>query len=357
MKRFFAFVCALALSFALPVCSAAASYDEHTQNDGMWHVEDSKGGTASSVIIRGSGSGDNSLLSGTEIKVVGKNLFDNSNDAGYISGASIEPLSTGVRVTSTRNGLYTAVVMSFLRASQFSGRSLTMNVSGISPSGSNTPHFMIGLCDDSYGNRYSMRSTSKVGSLSIVVPSSLSEIQKYLIVWFYSNVDYSSSVVGDYIDYTGVQIELGSVSTSYEPFVNPSNLVVPTNLLSGDQWDVLSGTVTRQDGSVEFYEPQSVTMPVGTVNIFSTGDVQLGAISITYNYDPSGSGGSGGSGVVASSGGSGGLNDFTSIMSAVLNLYKLDLTIYGYTFSLWQVFIFSMLIGIVVNFIGDLIFG
>lgn len=139
---------------------------------------------------------------------------------------------------------------------------------------------------------------------------------------------------------------------------------------------MLSVTIYGSFSNGKPHQEKSSAYGVSTVTIVPTGVESFSKIELRFNRKPqpftdmttvftgfkllidpdTGSGGSGGSGVVSSSGGSGGLNDFTRIMSNVLGLYKLDLTIYGYTFSLWQVFIFSMLIGIVVNFIGDLIF-
>lgn len=334
MKRIFAFVFALALAFVLPVCAAAASYDEHTQNDGMWHVEDSKGGAASSVIIRGSGSGESSLLADTQIKVIGKNEFDGDSvfNLYFHSGSpEIKVLTQGrmVYCCCLPNQTYTISKTAGLR-------------------------FAVGYVSQKPKVGLTVRGIIHNFSGSQVTITTDSEAE-YLVAWVY-NADWDTTITAEKM-LSSVQIEKGSSATTYEIYVNPSNLILPTNLEFGDSWDVLSGAVTRKDGSVEFFEPQSLKLPVGFVNIFSTGAVQPSEISITYNYDPLGSGGSGGSGVVSSTGGSGGLNDFTRVMSNVLGLYKIDLTIYGYTFSLWQVFIFSMLIGIVVNFIADLIFG
>lgn len=43
------------------------------------------------------------------------------------------------------------------------------------------------------------------------------------------------------------------------------------------------------------------------------------------------------------------IDDVGSLFSAVMQLFTLDFTLYGYTFSWWQVFAFSVVVGILVK--------
>ncbi len=48
------------------------------------------------------------------------------------------------------------------------------------------------------------------------------------------------------------------------------------------------------------------------------------------------------------------MSDFEAMISATLNLFKLEFTIYGFTFSFWNVLLFAVVAGLVLRFIGGL---
>lgn len=48
------------------------------------------------------------------------------------------------------------------------------------------------------------------------------------------------------------------------------------------------------------------------------------------------------------------MSDFSAMMEATLNLFKYEFTIYGFTFSFWNVFLFVIIGGIALAFIGRL---
>lgn len=41
------------------------------------------------------------------------------------------------------------------------------------------------------------------------------------------------------------------------------------------------------------------------------------------------------------------ISDFGAMLSATLQLFSMEFTIYGFTFSLWEVFLFDIVAGIV----------
>lgn len=49
------------------------------------------------------------------------------------------------------------------------------------------------------------------------------------------------------------------------------------------------------------------------------------------------------------------MSDIGALFSAVAELFKIDFTLYGFTFSLWQVFLFDIAAGIVAWSIGKLL--
>lgn len=51
------------------------------------------------------------------------------------------------------------------------------------------------------------------------------------------------------------------------------------------------------------------------------------------------------------------ISDFTSVISATLRLFKIEFTIYGFTFSLWQVFLFSIAVSIVIWILSEVFLG
>ena len=48
------------------------------------------------------------------------------------------------------------------------------------------------------------------------------------------------------------------------------------------------------------------------------------------------------------------MSDLQATFAATHNLFKLEFTLYGFTFSFWQVFLFAIVGGILLSFIGRL---
>jgi len=318
---------AVSLILCMPICSTAASYDEHTQTDGSWYVSDSQGGAVSSVFIYGSGSGDSSFLAGTDIKVIGSNWFDPNIYSDFYIG----------------EGVYSGMSSAFYKIhvsipEYFQGKVFTFSAQVKVIDGAQTNFRSAIYYTD--GTRVDGTIVNGSDYQETKVTSNSSKTVSYIGFHFtYSNRVYVKDIL----------LNLGDKPIGYEPYTLTSTILVPANLLFGDQLDVLSGTVTRSDGSVEFYDPQSVVLPVGVVNVLTSG--RLGGISIKYNYDASG--GSGGSDIGTDIQG----NTFTRIMAKILDIFKIDFTLYGFTFSFWDIFVYSLLLGIVVYFVRDLIFG
>ena len=50
------------------------------------------------------------------------------------------------------------------------------------------------------------------------------------------------------------------------------------------------------------------------------------------------------------------LSDFGLLIEKTVELFSIEFTIYGFTFSMWQVFLFDIAAGIVAWFIGKVFF-
>lgn len=51
------------------------------------------------------------------------------------------------------------------------------------------------------------------------------------------------------------------------------------------------------------------------------------------------------------------MEDFAALMSVTYRIFALEFTLYGFTFSLWQVFVFSAVAGIVGKILAEVFFG
>lgn len=51
------------------------------------------------------------------------------------------------------------------------------------------------------------------------------------------------------------------------------------------------------------------------------------------------------------------MEDFAALMSWTMRIFDLPITLYGFTFSLWQVFAFSAVTVIVGKFLAEVFFG
>lgn len=49
------------------------------------------------------------------------------------------------------------------------------------------------------------------------------------------------------------------------------------------------------------------------------------------------------------------ISDVGAVFTAVVELFKIEFTLYGFTFSLWQVFLFDIAAGIVAWLIGKVL--
>lgn len=174
----------------------------------------------------------------------GKNLFNkdatpttkfNDNSLG------VTPLTTGVRLTANASVTYSGVVYIIGKKEDYIGNTLTFTAHSKSSSTNNSRAY-IGTCNSGGGNRTSKANgTGNSGeydfSLSWTVEND--DSNEYICVTLYTTASVSVSM-GDYMDYTDVQLEVGSTATSYEPYVGGTASPNPSypqtvNLVTGEQ--------------------------------------------------------------------------------------------------------------------------
>jgi hypothetical protein len=51
------------------------------------------------------------------------------------------------------------------------------------------------------------------------------------------------------------------------------------------------------------------------------------------------------------------MNDIATLFAKTVELFSLEFTLCGFTFSLWEVFLFSAVVGIVARILGEIFFG
>ena len=158
----------------------------------------------------------NTVTGGQTVTNAGKNLFDKSESPISVSAnTSVSELPTGVRLTlgatgTFRNARYKTMVKLSV------GQSITIRGT-ITPSGTNNGRIAIATCDVNGENRTVRQFINNSGSTTFTLTSDMTSTP-FIQLYFYSNFDSNSSQSGDYIDYTNIQLELGSTATTYESY-------------------------------------------------------------------------------------------------------------------------------------------
>lgn len=148
-------------------------------------------------------------------KAIGKNLFDKSKSEFSSAYTTLTELETGVRATLSRTGTnrYSSIK---LDGDALLGKTITVSAT-ITPSGTNNGLVRIFFTSGNSLTTKIGNNISATGSLSYTIPSSYSNNDDGIAIVFSSNNNGTASV-GDYVDYTNVQVEIGETATSYEPY-------------------------------------------------------------------------------------------------------------------------------------------
>lgn len=199
----------------------------------------------------------------------GKNLF-NKDVTFSTNGASSTILDTGIRVTSTVTGNYRRVFTK-IGGSELLGKTITVS-STMTVSASNIPSIRLFFGSSSNSAIQSIGDLSSTGFSTMTIPSSFPTNATGIYVLLYSNTNGTGNI-DDYVDYTNLQIELGSIATDYEPYgvmPSPDN---PSELVSVGYENLLKNTATTQTiNGITFTKNEDGTI---TANGTATANSQL----------------------------------------------------------------------------------
>ena len=156
---------------------------------------------------------------------LGKNLFDRSQTPIVTNGATAEVISTGLRIKATSTGGNTFCAYKLFKSSEILGQTITLSTTA-TPSSQNNQNAYIGLCDENGGNRVSkVNFSSGAGEKTASYTHTTEDSSRpYIIIALYSNANSAPVQVGDYVDYTNLQLELGDTATTYAPYTTPIEL-------------------------------------------------------------------------------------------------------------------------------------
>lgn len=146
----------------------------------------------------------------------GKNLFNYINNDLYDNGVDVSLIPSGLRVTATVAGTYKYATFP-VGGEEMLGKTYTL--SGVfTPSSQNTGAIKAYFLREN-GTALSSIKMLTISDMSVTftVPSTMPEGATSIGLILYAN-DAGTGNIGDYVDYTEVQLEEGSSRTSYEPF-------------------------------------------------------------------------------------------------------------------------------------------
>lgn len=154
------------------------------------------------------------------VTVTGKNLFDINSTVVQNFSATSSVISGNLRVTNGYSGSNHSVALKVGDTQDYSGKTLTLKTLW-SSSGANTGRMYIGTSDSDGNNRTLLGNITTSGeSVTVTIPTNITSTNNMLIIMAYSN--NNSAQVGDYVDYSKIQLEQGSTPTTYEPYQSQS---------------------------------------------------------------------------------------------------------------------------------------
>ena len=176
---------------------------------------------------------------------LGKNLFDStSSSVTSVNGGSSQSIESGIRVTTTTGSANGFCVFLIDKAQKYLGKTITLSAN-MEASSTNYPRIYIGFCNAAGTSRTSLVTMDSSGSISYTVTTT-DDTKPYLMLAMYCSAAISTDI-GDYVDYTNIQLEIGSTATPYAPYFTPIELAKVDNSQDyiwkdGDTWKVHKAT-------------------------------------------------------------------------------------------------------------------
>ena len=158
------------------------------------------------------------------VTVKGKNLFDKHLTAHRTVGTTITELSTGIRTELSTFGSPHYAVMRIVPVKHVAGLSVTLslNIAMSNPLGGRGAQLCVWKADGSAVVAYLGAVLTSSGSATVAISSSYAESDDYLGIVLWSSRAPGTggeNLPNQTIDYTDIQVELGSTATTYTPFV------------------------------------------------------------------------------------------------------------------------------------------
>lgn len=153
----------------------------------------------------------------------GKNILDYTKLTAFEKYSVTETqINSGIRITcnNTLNSINAKYIVTNLETYKTQKLTISANIKSNS---SNKGMVLLCFCDKDGGNRtgsiYTEEKTDGRVSLTITIPEALTENTSYLCLMLYGRRDiYDDVAIGDYVDYTNIQLEVGASATDYEQY-------------------------------------------------------------------------------------------------------------------------------------------
>lgn len=161
------------------------------------------------------------------VTIKGKNVFDKQASVIKTVGTTITELSTGVRAALNTFGAPHYAVIKIDSVKHYAGLSVTLslNITTSNPLGGCGAQLCVWKFDGSAVVAYLGALLTASGSATVAIPSAYSTSNDYLclIVWSSRAPGTGGeNLPNQTIDYTNIQVEVGSTATSYAPYVHES---------------------------------------------------------------------------------------------------------------------------------------
>ncbi|MDD3172073.1 MAG: kelch repeat-containing protein [Herbinix sp.] len=204
------------------------------------------------------------LPAGTSISFIEKNYFNKNANAAFISGeTSIEETATGIKVSGT-NGTFKRVIY---KVPLIKNTLYNISYNAAEISGDQTTKCAMVIVDGIYpipsaALPQNLRSFAGIGLKS----RTFTPTANFVWVVLFSSYNVNSTTSNSFDD---IQIELGSTTTPYSHYTNPSTLVTPCDLWENDSFNPITGKAIQGDAVIESYNNE----PIPSTYRSSTGNL------------------------------------------------------------------------------------
>lgn len=184
-------------------------------------IKENQFGAITTLVLGNEGYDDDVVYHGF------KNLFNKDDDVVYSNATTLEKTDTGLRATAIIAGSYLSSGI-LVPINKVFNKVVTLSAT-ITSSASNDGLVTLYWLNDNYEpSDYIVPINSTSNSFTYLIES-IPENAAHLAVLLYSNYTSENVNVGDYVEYSNIQLEIGDVATSYENYVNEVEFRIENN--------------------------------------------------------------------------------------------------------------------------------